>query len=312
MITTIQKTDIIALIEREKTTLGSYSKVANKCGVAVATITNNALKTENWHLVNDAMWTRIGKELGFNFTENQWQITETTNYKMMRSVLDLAQSEAMFVAVSEKAGSGKTASINKYKKDDETNSVFVMQCEEWSRRTFLLKLTQTLGLDLSGKGYLSIDFISSRIIESFKQRTANSQPLLILDEADKLKPSALRWLIHFYNKLEDQVGCVIAGTENLKKEIKSGVARAIKGFDELDSRLGRNFITLYGCTKLDFIKICTENGLTNSTQIEKAWKESEPKEKLNGQGKYEYFVEDLRRVKRIIKRELKFSSLSAQ
>ena len=64
MITTIQKTEIIALIEREKTTLGSYSKVANKCGVAVATITNNALKTENWHLVNDAMWTRIGKELG--------------------------------------------------------------------------------------------------------------------------------------------------------------------------------------------------------------------------------------------------------
>lgn len=60
------------------------------------------------------------------------------------------------------------------------------------------------------------------------------------------------------------------------------------------------------------MKICTENGLTNSTQIEKAWKESEPKEKLNGQGKYEYFVEDLRRVKRIIKIELKFSSLSAQ
>lgn len=312
MITSNQKNEIVALIEREKSVLGSYSKVANKCSVAVATITNNILKSENWALVNDAMWTRVGKSLGFSFTENQWQVVETTNYKMMRSVLDLAQSESMFIAVSERAGSGKTASISKYNKDDETNSVFVMQCEEWSRRTFLIKLSQVLGLDLSFKGYLSVDTISSKIISSFKQRAANGKPLLVLDEADKLKHSALRWLIHFYNKLEDEVGCVIAGTENLRKEIKSGVARAVKGFDELDSRLGRNFVTLYGCTKSDFIQICTANGLTDANKIDKAWKEAEPREKLNASGRYEHFAEDLRRVKRIIKRELKFSSLNAQ
>lgn len=310
MITDLQKTQIIALIEREKEALKSYSKVAVKCIVAPATITNSMLKPENHHLVNDRMWLQVGKALGYKFSGTGWQVVETNNYRTMKAILNLAQSDSMFMAVSEKAGSGKSASIAKFKEEDQTNTVFNIICEEWSRRVFLTKLAQSLGVDLSQKSYHPVEWLSTRIIGTLKQFTVSGRPLIILDEADKLKPSALRWLIHFYNNLEDECGLLICGTENLKKEIKRGVQKAIKGYDELDSRLGRQFIHLPGATFQDLTEICSANGITQEATILKIWAECEPVEKLNGQKAYVRYIEDFRRIKRCVKRETKLPFLN--
>lgn len=303
MITNEQKQGIQNLIEKEKELLGSYSKVATKAGVAVATITNNIKNPERWPLVKDSMWVQVGKALGYTFQKREWKLVETTNSKLMASVLKLAQEESMFIAISEKAGSGKTAGILKYKREDESNMVFVLQCEEWTKKQFLSSLAQSLGLtDFSGNCLK----IGNQIIAALKERAAIGQPLLILDEADKLRPSALRFIIHFYNNLEDECGLVICGTDNLEKEVKRGVQKAAKGYDEIDSRLGRKFVHLHGISEEDCQNICIANGITNTGTISKIWRESEPQDKLIG-GSYYAMISDLRRLKRIIKRELKSS-----
>lgn len=209
----------------------------------------------------------------------------------------------MFLAISDKAESGKTAGINKYKREDETGMVFTLQCEEWTKKQFLLAFAQSLGI-APNPSHNTLT-IGNEIISFLKEKASVGTPLCIWDEADKLRPAALRFSINFYNKLEDEVGLVICGTENLEKEIKKGVQKAAKGYDEIDSRFGRKFVHLHGITFEDCKNICTENGISDSGLIAKIWQECEPKDKLV-KGKYVSVLSTgFRRLKRIVLRELK-------
>lgn len=297
MLTKLDKKQIVSLIDEEKNRLGSYRKVANRCGVSAGTISQMA--NEKWELIKDELWLKVGKYLGHANTG--WQIAETTNYRMIKTVLDDARAESMFMAISHKAGSGKTATINHYRAVNANEAVFVIQAREWAKREFLLNLCQVLGIDV-GKGYVTVDKLGQKVIKFFNDRQT-AKPLLIVDECDKLKPSALRYLIPLYNELEDKVGVVISGTDNLEKEIKKGVQYNRKGFDELDSRFGRNFIHLVGATYKDVQAVCEANGITDNEKQKIIFEDSEPT-RINYRDRYIKVVEDLRRVKRAIKREV--------
>jgi AAA domain len=306
MLTKSQKNSILEAIENERVILGSYTKVSTKIDIATATITNNMKNQHRWSYVSDSMWSKAAHALGVTFETTTWNIVDTTNSKLMESALKLAQTESMFIAISEKAGSGKTAGIRKYKMEDESNAVFNLQCQEWTKKQFMINLSQHLGITLRTNETLAI---GNQVIEFMKERASVGKPLLILDEADKLRPSALRYLIHFYNLLEDECGLVICGTENLEKEIKRGVQKALKGYDEIDSRLGRKFINLVGITHQDVVNICSSNGITEPLIIGRIWDESEAKDRLIS-GKYVQVVSDLRRLKRLIQRERKKLNLN--
>lgn len=297
MLTKLDKKQIVSLINEEKNRLGSYRKVANRCGVSAGTISQMA--NDKWQLIKDELWLKVGKYLGH--TNTGWQIAETTNYRMITQVLDDARAESMFMAISHKAGSGKTATINHYRAMNANEAVFVIQAREWAKREFLVSLCQTLGIAV-GKGYVTVDKLGQKVIKFFNDRQG-VKPLLIIDEADKLKPSALRYLVPLYNELEDKAAVVISGTDNLEAEIKRGVQYNRKGFDEIDSRFGRNFIHLVGATFNDIADVCKANGITDHEKHRIIFEDSGPT-RISYRNKYVKVVEDLRRVKRAIKREL--------
>jgi len=135
--------------------------------------------------------------------------------------------------------------------------------------------------------------------------------LLIDEEADKLKPGALRTLIPLFNRTEDRLGLIMSGTENLEKEIRQGVRLKKKGYDELESRFGRSYIHLKGATEKEVQAICEANGIDTPETIALIWgeleKESKPVTVKTPTGTKDVmmpFVEDFRRLKRLIKREL--------
>lgn len=295
--TNLDKKEIVRLILQEKNSLGSSRKVANRCDVSPATISQ--MVNENWQNIADEMWQKVATALNYN--RAGWQIAETTNYKMVNTVLNDARYERMFMAISHKAGSGKSATINHYKETDTTGNVFVIQAREWSRREFLLNLCKVLGIH-PGNGYVSVDNLGQKVIKFLLERQDN-YPLLVIDEADKLRPSALRYIIPLYNELEDKAGIVISGTDNLEKEIKQGVQYNKKGYDELDSRFGRNFIHLIGATLSDVKAICEANGI-NDHELQKAIFQDASPVRKNIKEHFIQVVEDLRRVKRAIKSNL--------
>ncbi len=296
--TNLQKKEIVQAIHEEKARLGSYARVATKVGVSEATISQ--MRNDNWDKIADGLWTKVAQALGF--TSDEWQLAETLNFRKITSVLNDAKNESMFMAISYKAGSGKTATLKHYSEVNSEENVFFIQAREWAKRDFLLELCQKLGID-AGKGYVGVDKLGMKVIDFFAKRQSR-KPLLIVDEADKLRPSALRWFITLYNELEDKMAVVIAGTENLEKTISKGVKYNKLGFDEISSRFGRKFINnLLGARKEDVELICRANGIDDKAMISKIFEECEPVNIVIQEQSIKV-VEDLRRLKRVIKREL--------
>lgn len=304
MVTTEFKKQVVQCIEKEKTSLGSFAKVAERAKVTKGVISfcvNNI-----WTNVSDEMWLQIASEL--KMQTNEWKVVDTTTSKMTEQLLVSAKERQLFMALAHRAGVGKSEACKLFEDKWKSQCVFRIECREWGKREFLQQLCIRLGLDTKRKGHLSLDELLMMAVGFFQERFFH-KPLLIVDEGDKLKPAALRSLITFYNECCDKLGLVIVGTDNLEMEIKRGVRYNRKGYDELDSRFGRNFIHLYGSTLDDVRAICEANGIKDKVLIKSIFKECEPLPR-KVEERFVDFVQDLRRVKRAVTRELLKSSLN--
>lgn len=299
--TNLQKNTIVQLIHTEKNRLGSYGQVATKADVSTATISH--MHQGKWDLIKDELWIKVGKAIGYD--DSEWQIAETINYKSVTKICNDAKRYNLFMIISDKAGIGKSAPLKSYSQINGENGVFYIRCREWAKREFLTELCTTLGIDI-GKSYLHIDKLGMKVVEFFNKRSS-IKPQLIVDEADKLKDSALRWFIHLFNECEDEMSLILAGTPHLEHRIKRGVKLKKLGFDELDSRFGRAFITLIGATSDCAKKICIANGITDEKLIKSIFKDLKPTFKEIEISKNEVtqvkVVDDLRRLKRVVIRE---------
>lgn len=298
--TKLQKQTIVQLINREKNRLGSYARVSTKVGVSTGTVSQ--MVNNNWELIKDEMWIMVGNALGYSASD--WQIADTIGYRKVANVCRDAQNHCLFMIISDKAGIGKSASLRTYSTENGS-TVFYIVAREWAKRDFLLELCSLLGISV-GKNYVKIDKLGMMVVEFFKKRSA-LRPQLIIDEADKLKDAALRWFIHLFNECEDEMSVILAGTPHLEQRIKRGVRLKKLGFDELESRFGRTYLSMIGATQECVARICTVNGLTDKSTQTNIFKSLKPtfKEVMvgNGQAANVKVVEDLRRLKRIVIRE---------
>lgn len=301
---TQQKQVILAAVEAEIERLGSAAKVATKVGLNDAYISmmrngkwNGTLKDEHWH--------QVAQILGVSLSG--WQMVDITNTRIIYQVLSDAKNGSMFMAVSNFAGSGKTAACRSYSEANSTMGAYYFQVEhgDMNRGDFLRRLANALGIDTRGAGpqYQSSSRLADAIIEFFVKRF-DQRPLLIIDEADKLTDKAKRFFISLYNAVEGRMGCVILGTDNLEKQIKRGVQFATNGMDEIDSRFGRRFIHLRGVTSKECNEICKANGITDPEVQKAIFNECEPVSAMNGAGRTERVIKDIRPLRRKIEREL--------
>ena len=288
------------------TRLGSQNKVAEKCGISSTALSQ--WMNGKYGANTTELDKKIAAALGYQ--EDGWQVVTTIrNYQKIEFVFRSCKQQSMWMAISNKAGSGKTQTLEHLFNRDLSGSVIFIQAEEWNARQFLLELAErTCGVPK--RAYTDIPTLL-KLITEYLNRLAADQPLLIIDEADKLRPAALRKLIPIYNRTEHRLGCVLAGTENLHKEIARGVRNNLKGYDEIDSRLGRTFIDLPGATELEVRDICLANRLDNEAaervwnEVEKVKKITKVKSKKDGavREKSVFICEDLRRLMRLIKKE---------
>lgn len=292
-----QKHEIKALALKEKERLGTNKAVGNKCRVSESAISQ--LINERWSTFSDEFWIKVGGALGYN--SNGWQLVETYNSKLLQTIFADAKSSQLWIAVSHRAGSGKTSISRQYAAHNTAQAVYYLQCREWRKKNFLAEVCGVLGIRTSITAKTGDDLIKE--ISTYFHQRASQKPLLILDEVDKLTAEALRSLIPLYNELEDRLGVVALGTDNLERDIITGVTYKKKGYDEIYSRFGRSFVRLHGASKSDVAKMAKANNLKDSATINRIFQECNPVT-INIDGSFIKVVEDLRKVKRAIKREL--------
>jgi len=301
MLNQTQKTEILQLVEDEKERLGSYRAVAKKCSISETAI--SLLRKGTYGAEGDDVYSTIGRALSYEFDITNWVIADTiTNYTIVTDVLADAKEESMFMGIAHRAGSGKTASSDMYLNLNRRNGVFKINAKEWNAHMFLIEVAKEIGAEIPKGSYVKVNALIESISDTIK-RIAHVKPLIIIDQANSLKPSALRTFIHLFNECEDILGLVILGTDNLETEIKRNVRLNKTGYDEFDSRFGRTYIHLIGATLSDTRKICEVNGITDRDMQKTIFEKCEPTKMTLEDGKSIQVIEDFRRIKRLVKSE---------
>jgi len=253
----------------------SQNKAANSLtGVSSATISQ--MFNNNWELIKDEMWRNVASQIGYK--EENWEAVQTTDFKRMTALLEDVKENALVMAVTGSAGSGKTFAIKHFTANNK--QTYMICCNEyWNRKLFLAELLTKMGREYTG---CTVGEMMNETVRGLKMQ---DKPLIILDEADKLSDQVLYFFITLYNQLEDECGIMMTATSHLEKRIQRGINLNKKGYTEIWSRLGRKCVKLKGVTSADITAICEVNGITDSKLIDAIIIDSES---------------DLRRVKRKI------------
>ncbi len=273
--TITEKTKIKELLQSYCERYGSQNKASGSMnGVSSATISQ--ILNDNTELVNDKMWMNIASQIGYK--ADQWVVVETRDFKMMSDLLNDSKNFSVVSAITGEAGIGKTEAIKNFMVSNK--NTFVLNCNEyWNRKLFLCELLQQMGRDASG---FTVGELMNEIVRGLK---TSQNPIIIMDEADKLTDQVLYFFITLYNQLEDHCGIILCATDNLEKRIKKGLRLNKKGYKEIYSRIGKKFISLRGVNTVDIQAICIANGVTEKREISRIAMESDA---------------DLRRVKKMI------------
>lgn len=305
----MNRNKLIQHIDLWKSKLGSYKKVAEKCNINVGAL--STILSGKYGADETKMLSKIAVAL--NYKELDWNIVRSIkNYKDIHQAVQDAINEKLWFAISNKAGSGKTGTLEDIFNQDTTGGIVFIQSQEWSARQFVMELVhKTVGLSVLKGRYKTIPQLIQLVADYFNEQSVTEDVVLLIDEFDKLRPAAKRVLIPLFNKTEDRLGLVASGTEAFKKEVTAGVRLAKKGYDELESRFGRTYIQLKGATEKEVYKICEENGINDELTQIRIWGEIEkvnkPTKVRTPRGTREILIEyaeDFRRIKRLVKREL--------
>jgi hypothetical protein len=269
------KLSIVENLDRYITQKGSQNKVsAEMKSVSAATLSQ--MRNHNWENIALEMWRKVGAFLGVG--TNEWKFAETGNSKLLLSLFGESQNFALVLAITGNAGSGKTETAKKY--ESENQNVFRLSCNEyWDKKWFLRELLSKMGKETDG---MTMPEMMQKAVVTLKSA---SNPIIILDEADKLADSVLLFFITLYNELEGHCGIIIMATQYLEKRIRRGIAMQKKGYREIYSRVGLRFIELEPTSYADVKLVCQANGLTDDQAIRGISKDCDS---------------DIRRVKRLV------------
>lgn len=259
---------------------GSQNRAANSLKVSAAVISD--IRNGKWDRIADEMWRKLEGKLAVS---SEWKVYGTTAYNQMMTYLDGCKNDQLVMWVVAPAGTGKSTAAASFR--NENRNVFVLTCsEDMNKTTFIHELAAVIGVKADD---LTVRETLAAIVKTLVKM---DRPVLVFDEADKLTDRVLYFYVSLYNALEGKCGMMLLSTNSIRKRMENGIIRQKKGYDELESRIGRQFVPLKAVTSAEVAEICRVNGLEDAESIGKVTKEASEVQN------------DLRRVKRSVYKEL--------
>ena len=224
-------------------------------GISATTISQ--VKNHNWELMSERMWHHIARQVGFYCGE--WQPADTSAYLLLRILFADAQHYAMTYGIAMAPGTGKTFTSAHYTREND-HTFYIAGSELLNRRSFMAALMQSAGLEQKGTLTEMMDQFTSYL-------SGLDEPLVILDDAHKLKDRVLHMVVMLTNSLAGSAGVVIMGGDKLRMRIIDGMRLKKPGYDEIYRSIGRRFITMTTLAPKDVELVCHANGVHNEEMI---------------------------------------------
>jgi DNA transposition AAA+ family ATPase len=258
--TTQQKQDIQWHLRNFVSSFSSQRQASNALDNCSEATIISMLNESKWNDVSDAMWLNVGKQVGA--FKRRSQLVETQDFQTLTLYYSLAKEEGATFAITGQAGSGKSYAGKWYAEAKRKQNVYYLECAAyWNKKLFLSNLCQAIGKNAAG---LSIPEMMETIVRELSRQ---HQPLIILDEIDKLSDNVLIFYITLYNELNGLCGFVMQSTNQMQKRMMKGLKTNKTGFQELFSRIGSRFIELHGSTPAEVREMCQVNGITQEEEV---------------------------------------------
>lgn len=225
------------------------AKIIGISGATLNNVLNNTWLNKPELTPSEEMWRRLAIWAG---VLTDWNTAPTGDFKRITGICRHAQENSISKALSHAPGSGKTWGLRAYANNNP--SVYYIECEEyWNKKVFLQKLCSVMGINNS---MLNVPEMVEEVIEFLNSK---DKPLVIIDEADKLKDPVINFYKTFYNKTI--CGFVLCGAPYFKNRIEKGCRLAKQTYQEIFSRVGGEFLKLKGVSDQDINMICEANGI---------------------------------------------------
>ena len=241
--------------------------------------------------IGDDMWSRL--EAQVMPATADYSLADTSARLNLLGYFRKMKEDSSMMWITGPAGVGKSTAAREFVSKGQ--NAFMLTCAtDMVRSDFMQGLSAAVGLDNTGLN------VRETLYAIIRHLVTLERPLLIFDEADKLRDDVLMYFITIYTELEDRCGIVFLSTDSIKRRMEIGVSYNKLGYNELYSRICRRFVPVKPATRQEVIAICRANGIEDRKAIHDVLAEADD-------AQY-----DLRRVKRSIVKQKGLKSLSNQ
>lgn len=230
----------------------TQSALGKKFDVSEATI--NLIARGRKEQISDKMLEKLRVKLNMN----NWQLRKTDNFVAIQQLCERTREKSLMTAISAPTGLGKSEGV-KYFVRTHATAFYVRALPIHNVRTFLEDLQNSFGCRRGS----SIKDMRDVLIRSAGHIT---KPLLIIDDAHKLKDHNWQVIYDLKESLDGLIGILLVGTENLKKQFERRVARDVTGFRELYRRINY-WEPLYPVNAQMVEVICKDYGISDPNAL---------------------------------------------
>ena len=211
----------------------------------------------NWDKISEKEFWRIAAMAGVT----DWQDCATQNFGIAMGLLRAAQEDSRMLGLEGFTGSGKTHALRMYARKN-ASAYYILADAEMNKKRFLSAILRAIRVKADDWGGNS-----SEMIETIcRKLSAESRPVLIIDDAGKLSDPLIRMIQIIYDRTEGRAGIVIAGTEYLRTMVDKKARRNTMGYREFRRRIAW-WERMEEPTKNDIREVCKVNGVTDPEAI---------------------------------------------
>ena len=233
MITTEQKTMILAAVKENRANYPSDAKHAAALGIS-ASVYNGLKKGQTDKALSEGAWIGIARRLNVTLRPGMaWMPAKTPTFEFVTAQLEICQQGSLSAILCDMPNIGKTFTARHYVQTHK-NAVYI-DCSQVKTKTQLVrKIAAEFGVNSNG-WYHNVYEDLCYYLRSI------DHPLIILDEAGDLKNEAMLELKALWNATERCCAWYMMGADGLKERIRRSIEMKMVGYTEMFSRYGDRY-----------------------------------------------------------------------
>jgi hypothetical protein len=211
--------------------------------------------------IDDKYFHRIAKAINFTIRKSYRKHHDTDNYILCLNSFGDSRDSRMPMLIDGLTGEGKSYAALEYLRQNPKNTYYVRCDGDLTAKSFFVELAHALGMAPAGPIY----DIRKNVIQKLKNET---DPMLIIDEAENLKDRAWESLKRVMDDLKGYCGIVFIGANEFEKTLEKK-AHKMKGcFPQVLRRLREGgIVSLFQLSLDDAQDICKQYGITSKAHI---------------------------------------------